>query len=493
MATPTSARPSITKRSSGPPTRARYWVIVFAVTLSILAYIDRVCISQAAPLISKDLNFSKSEMGLVFSAFALAYALFEIPGGWMGDWMGPRKVLMRIVIWWSAFTAITGGMWNMTSMWLCRFLFGAGEAGCFPNLTKAFSVWLPTEERVRAQGIMWTFARWGGAFTPPLVIGVLAYISWRQAFVLFGAMGVIWAVWFYKWFRDNPHEHPAVNEAEWELLKHNAVNAQSHGDVSRSSLIKAASAVLSVATALAVTSLIAPKYATYLLLAMVLGGGLFGHLWARKHRGTIWGEMLCSKSVWLLWAQYFCLSFPWYFYITWLPTYLQEHRKLSPLDSAYYAILPLLLGGMGSLFCGFVSPAVTKLTGSIGSTRRLMASLGFLGAGVMLIVSIQLDDPLYGMICMGMASFFNDLVMPGAWAACMDIGGKYAGTLSGSMNMMGNMAGFVAPMLGGYILDTYKLSSGASDWNLFLYVMAGVYLTGTIIWPFINPTKPLEG
>jgi len=156
-----------------------------------------------------------------------------------------------------------------------------------------------------------------------------------------------------------------------------------------------------------------------------------------------------------------------------------EHRKLSPLDSAY-------------VFCGFVSPAVTKLTGSVGSTRRLMAPLGFLGAGVMLIVSIQLDDPLYGMICMGMASFFNDLVMPGAWAACMDIGGKYAGTLSGSMNMMGNMAGFVAPMLGGYILDTNKLESGASDWNLFLYVMAGVYLLGTIIWPFINPTKALD-
>ena len=133
------------------PTKTRYWVVVFAVTLAILSYIDRVCISQAAPVISKDLGLDKQQMGYIFSSFAVAYALFEIPGGWMGDWMGPRKVLMRIVIWWSVFTAVTGFMWNFTSMAVARFLFGAGEAGCFPNLTKAFSTWLPKVERVRAR------------------------------------------------------------------------------------------------------------------------------------------------------------------------------------------------------------------------------------------------------------------------------------------------------------------------------------------------------
>lgn len=421
-----------------PPSKARYWVIVFAVTLSILAYIDRVCISQAAPLISQDLGFNKKDMGYVFSAFALAYALFEVPGGWMGDWMGPRKVLMRIVIWWSAFTAITGYMWNLSSMVVCRFLFGAGEAGCFPNLTKAFSVWLPADERVKAQGIMWTFARWGGAFTPPLVLFVLGHMSWRWAFVVFGAIGVIWAGLFYAWFRDNPKDHPSVNAGEMELLKNVAHNAEGHGNVP-------------------------------------------------------WGLLIRSRSVWLLWVQYFCLSFPWYFYITWLPTYLQEHRHLTPAESAKYAILPLFFGGMGSLFCGFVSPRITHITGSVKMTRRLMACAGFFGAGVMLIASIQLQDPLYAMIMMGFASFFNDLVMPGAWATCMDIGGRYAGTLAGSMNMMGNMAGFVAPTIGGYILENTKNSTGVSDWNSFLYLMAGVYLMGTAVWPFIDPVKPIEG
>src|SRR3954451_19933472 len=155
---------------SQKPTKARYWVVVFAVTLSVLSYIDRVCISQDAPVISRDLGLTKSEMGMIFSAFGIAYALFEIPGGWMGDWMGPRKVLMRIVLWWSFFTAATGFVRGFWSLWGVRFLFGAGEAGCFPNLTKAFTIWLPNNERTRAQGIMWMFARWGGAFTPPLVV-----------------------------------------------------------------------------------------------------------------------------------------------------------------------------------------------------------------------------------------------------------------------------------------------------------------------------------
>jgi sugar phosphate permease len=437
MATPKVQPIDRTASVGHPPTKARNWVIVFAVTLSILAYIDRVCISQAAPLISEDLGFSKKEMGAVFSAFALAYAAFEVPGGWMGDWMGPRKVLMRIVIWWSLFTAFTGAVWNFVSMWVVRFLFGAGEAGCFPNLTKAFSVWLPAAERVRAQGIMWTFARWGGAFTPPLVILTLRYMNWRMAFVVFGALGVIWAVLFYRWFRDNPKDHPSVNAGEMELLKACSENAESHGNVP-------------------------------------------------------WGLLIRNRSVWLLWVQYFCLSFPWYFYITWLPTYLQEHRHLTREESAQYAILPLFLGGLGSLFCGFISPRVAVMTGSIKFTRRFMASLGFLGAGVLLIVSIQTADPLYAMILMGFASFFNDLVMPGAWAACMDIGGKYAGTLAGSMNMMGNMAGFVAPTVGGILLDASKASTGTADWNQFLYLMAGVYLAGTVIWPFIDPVKPLE-
>ena len=413
------------------PTHTRYWVIFYAVTLAILSYINRVAISQAAPEITRDLKFTDVQMGKIFGAFALSYALFEVPSGWLGDWIGPRKVLLRIVLWWSAFTAITGAMWNFASMWLARFFFGAGEAGGFPNLTKAFTTWLPKSEHVRAQGIMWTFARWGGAFTPVLVVWVLRFVSWRWAFVLFGGLGVIWASFFYHWYRDNPRDHPSVNAAELELLEGSERLAAGHAKVP-------------------------------------------------------WAKLLRSRSIWLLWLQYFCSSFPWYFNITWLPTYLQQHWKLAPAEAARFAILPLFFGGLGALICGSISARFARRVG-LAQSRRILATSGFLGAALFLALSIQFHDPKWAMLSMGMASFCNDLAMPPSWAACMDIGGKYAGTVSGSMNMMGNLAGFVSPVVGGYIL-----TATGRDWNVFLYVLAAVYLSGTLIWPFIDPETPIE-
>jgi MFS family permease len=421
----------IQRSTATRPTRARYWVVVFAVTLSFITYIDRVCISQAAPDITRDLGLTKVQMGYAFSAFALAYALFEIPGGWLGDVIGARKVLMRIVIWWSFFTAATGWAWNLVSLWITRFLFGAGEAGCFPNLTKAFTTWLPQDERVKAQGIMWMSARWGGAVTPVLVVLVFHVMSWRRAFELFGALGVLWAIFFYRWFRDDPRQHKSVNEGELALLKGTEDLVSSHGNVP-------------------------------------------------------WKTLVTSRSVWLLWLQYFLLAYPWYFYITWLPTYLQEFRQLDQEKSALLAGLPLLFGGFGSLFCGLLSSYVTTLTRSVRATRRLLGSFGFLAASLLLILSINIPNATAAMLVMGLASFANDLVMPGSWGACMDVGGKYAGTLSGSMNMMGNLAGFVAPVATGYILQATN-----QNWNINLYVMAVVYLLGVFCWPFIDPVTPL--
>lgn len=279
---------------------------------------------------------------------------------------------------------------------------------------------------------MWTFARWGGAFTPPLVIFVFRYMDWRAAFGLFGALGLIWCVFFWIWYKDNPRDHKSVNQAEIALLVGAEETASGHGDVP-------------------------------------------------------WGKFLSSRTVWLLWVQYFLLAYPWYFYITWLPTYLQEFRGLDPGRSSQAAIFPLLFGGFGSLFCGFISAHVARWTGSVTRARRLLGSLGFFGAGMLIIASIQIQDPFLAMMVMGLASFSNDLVMPGSWGACMDVGGKYAGTLSGSMNMMGNMAGFVAPPLAGYLL-----SWTGGNWNVPLYVMAGAYLLGTLCWPFIDPVTPLD-
>ena len=438
------------------PTRVRHTVLVFAATLAVITYVDRVCIAQAAPHIQADLGLSAKQMGLAFSAFSLAYGLFEIPGGWLGDWIGPRKVLMRVVLMWSVFTAATGYAWNAASLVVARFLFGAGEAGCFPNLTKAFMNWLPADERTRAQSIMWLSARWAGAFTPLLVIWVMSWLSWRNTFVFFGAIGVVWAFFFYRSFRDRPQEHPRVNAAELALLADNAAGGPGHPRVP-------------------------------------------------------WSRLLASRSVWLLWAQYFCLTYGWWFYVSWLPTYLKETRGLELNQNAFMfwlervlsghfapetshkillaalAGVPLFFGGIGSIVTGLVTPGLGRAIGSVATTRKLLALAGFTGAAALLVFSFYLRDPLYAMLAMGLASLCNDITMPGSWSTCMDVGGRYAGTLSGSMNMMGSFGGMAAPLVIGVILDVT-----ARNWELTFWISGVIYFLGGLCWLGIDPVKPIE-
>ncbi len=446
------------------PTRTRHWVIVLAITLAVVQYIDRTAISQAKGDIAKDLKFSDNQMGWIFGAFALAYALFEIPTGWLGDKIGARKVLVRVVLWWSFFTAATGWAWSYASMLVTRFLFGAGEAGCFPNLTRAFSSWLPKSERTRAQALMWMGARWGGAFTPLLVVIVMYFVNWKTAFQLFALLGVAWAIVFWLWFRDNPRDHRGVNAAELALLKENEKITESHAAMP-------------------------------------------------------WRKLVTSPTMWFLWAQYFCLSYSWYFFVTWLPDYLKTNgrpllsnsflswlatnmagtvpKELIPkILNSVLAGVPLFFGGFGSIVAGLVAGRLIARGARVTIVRRSFGFIGLTGAAALLMTSYYIRDPLLAMFAMGMASFCNDLTMPGSWASCMDIGGKYAGTVSGSMNMMGNFGGLVGPTVVGYLLSVTATTNAAGDvvknW-LPVFVIASVtYFLGAFCWLFIDPVTPLE-
>ncbi|HEX4567364.1 MAG TPA: MFS transporter [Vicinamibacterales bacterium] len=414
--------------ASPAPTRARYVTVAFAMLLAVIQYLDRVGISQAAPSIQRDLHLSKVQMSWALSAFVFAYALFEIPGGRLGDRIGPRRVLMRIVLWWSFFTAAIGSTWNATSLIVTEALFGAGEAGCFPNLTRIFTTWLPKRERDRAQGLLWLSARWSGAFTPLIVAYMLDLMTWRRAFELFGVAGVIWAIAFFTWFRDDPRTHPSVNEAELALMP--------------------------------------PREET------AIGGE------------TPWRRIFSSRSVWLLCLQYACLSYGWYFYVTWLPTYLREARHTSVKFGALLASLPLLLGGIGSLISAQIIPRLAKRIG-FRLARRIVAMIGFVGASASIICFMQIADPARAMFLLGLAGFFNDFVMPAAWAGCMDIGGRHSGTVSGSMNMLGNIGGALSPLAVGYIL------TWTQNWALTFYVSSAIYLLGGVCWLFIDAHTPL--
>jgi sugar phosphate permease len=410
----------------------RYWVVVFAVTLAIITYIDRAALGLAAPGITKDLGLTKSQMGSVFFFFLLAYSFFEIPSGFLGDKLGARNVLMRIVIWWSVFIAATGQAWNHISLVVIQTLFGAGEAGCFPNIAKAFSIWLPRDERTRAQGIVWLSARWGGAFTPAIILVLFKFVNWRTAFALFGLLGVVWAIFFFRWFRDKPSEKKGVNAAELELLRGPEHHA-SHGHVP-------------------------------------------------------WKIFVASPQAWLLCGQYFCLSYSWYFSITWLPTYLREARHIDPSkgEFALLAGLPLFLGGIGAITSGFISKFLNRFTGSTNATRKLLGMGGLIGASVLMGSSTFFENPVLAVLALAFASFCNDLTLPGAWASAMDVGGSFAGTLSGSMNMMGNAGGALASYLAPQILLVAH-----DNWNAVLYVGAGVYFAGIFFWMFLDTVSPM--
>lgn len=417
------------------PSRTRYGVIVFAVMLGIIHYIDRVCISKAQNFIQKDLSLDDTQMGWVFGVFTLSYALFEIPGGWLGDKWGPRRVLLRIVIFWSVFTALTGYAWSLASMIACRFLFGAGEAGGFPNIAKMFSVWLPQREHGVAQGITWLAARWGGAFTPLLVVWVLGYVSWRNTFVIFAGLGAVWAAAFYLWYRDNPKDHPGVNEAELALLEESQKNLDT------------------------------------------------------KHANIPWGKLLTNRSVLLLWTYYFCITYVWYFYITWLPKYMEQELKMNMQDSWSSILngLPLFLGGIGCFIGGFVARRMAARSGNLSRARRQLGVFGMLGASGMIVLATTLNSPTYIMVALGLSGFCNDLSMPGAWGACMEVGGKLAGSVSGSMNMIGNLGGAL-----GIVAIPWLMNLTNKNWDQVMYVAAAVYGIAALCWAFIDSDQRLE-
>jgi MFS family permease len=413
------------------PSKQRYGVIGFVTAVAALTYVDRICISKAEPFIVKEFGLEPWQMGWVFASFGVGYALFEVPGGWLGDRIGARKVLTRIVLWWSLFTAATGWAWNFGSLLVTRFLFGAGEAGAFPNVARALKSWLPEHERVRAQSLVWLSARWGGAFTPFLIVFLLDVMPWRATLYIFATLGVLWSVFFYKWYRDNPRDKKGANQAELALIE---------------------------------GSTEAP---------------------AEQAGPTPWGEMFSSRTVWLLCLQYCCLAYAWIFYATWLPKYLVSVLHVDGKWGAFLNAFPLFLGGIGCLVSPFFLNAVSRRTGSVRTGRRVTGCVGFGAASLLLLLSFYLRNPLWAMVAMGFASFANDFVMPVSWAAAMDVGGRHTGTLSGVMNMASAVGGSLAPILTGYLL------ARPGGWELNFWISSAVYLLGLCCWLAIDPVTPL--
>src|SRR3954452_15750033 len=215
---PVAAQRAVPASVGVRPTRVRHDVLWLTVAAYMITYIDRVVISSAVPHIRQEFGFSLPTMGWILSAYYWGYSTFQVPGGWLGDRIGPRRALALIVTWWSLFTCLTALTWNATSMLVARFLFGLGEAGAFPIATRSLSRWMLPSERGYAQGITHAGSRLGAALTPPLVVALMTSYGWRPRFLCFGVLGIGWAAVWYFWYRDTPSEHKSVNRAELEMI-----------------------------------------------------------------------------------------------------------------------------------------------------------------------------------------------------------------------------------------------------------------------------------
>jgi MFS family permease len=473
-------------------------VLAALCSLAFLTYLDRICIMRVQGDIADELRLreltvddeadlaargltgealvkaraalgedrANRRLSWIFAAFLVGYTLFEVPGGWLGDVWGSRLVITRIVIWWSAFTALTGCVVIIArtitdsptvpllvgTMVLIRFLFGLGEAGAYPNVGRALGRWFPFHARAAAQGVIWMSSRLGGA-AAPLIIGTLTAAAggWKQAFWILGAVGVVWAAWFFWWFRDRPEQMPGVNAAESGLIR-------GGGDAGAGSIYD-----------------------------------------DHHHAGVPWLRLLSSANLWAIYVAGFTISFSWYFYVTFLPKYLKDTYGVDYTQSQVLTGLPLLVGGVSCLIGGRLSDYLIRRTGSRRWGRAIIGLTAYAAAAVCALVITQIDlaaraadgvdseslarrqalgASVIAVICVLTA--FQDLAVPVIWSLAADIGGRYAGTVGGAINSIGAVGGALSPFF-----------AAALGFDVIFYIYAGSYLLGALMWLRINAGETL--
>ncbi|HEY2844740.1 MAG TPA: MFS transporter [Bryobacteraceae bacterium] len=409
-------------------TRVRYRVVAAAVALAGVTYLDRVCVGVLAPSIMSDLKISQVQMSFVFSAFTAAYALFEMPTAWWADRIGSRQVLTRIVLWWSAFTMLTAAAASYSVMLAVRFLFGVGEAGAWPSAARVFSRWIPLRERGRVQGIFFAGAHLAGGLTPALVAWVALYLPWRAVFVMFGFVGLAWAACWYRWFRDEPREHPSVNAAEAGLIE------KTRG----------------------------------------LAGG--------EHRGT-WSEVFRIPGLLPLCLQYVANSYGYYFFITWLPTYLAQARGMSSAELAIFSGLPLTLSAIADVSGGFTTDALCRRLG-VRAGMRGIGVVSYVLAAAAMIAGTMASNARIGGTLIAIGGACSMFTLAPSWSAAIGMGGRNTALLSSVMNTSGQVGAFFSPIVLALIVQRF------GSWSLPLHVLSGLYLVAAVCWLAIRPEPP---
>jgi MFS family permease len=414
--------------AGAPRTSVRYHILGLSVLLYAITYMDRVCINAAMPAIAKEFSFDKPTQALIFSAFFWGYSNLQVPGGWLVDRFGPRRMLSAIVLWWSTFTMLTVGAWNAISFVVIRCLFGVGEAGAFPGATRAFSRWLTPSERGFAQGVTHSGSRLSAAVTPLAVGWLIMQYGWRLPFLLFGSIGVVWTIIWFLWYRDRPEDHPSISQGELAWI--NAGRTAG----------KQAKSVLS------------------------------------------WRKLLTQPNMWYVCIMYFCYGYVLWLFLNWLPTYFAEVHHFNLVQSGVYTMIPLLSGTLTNGLGGWLSDGIHRRTGNLRYSRRVVAISGFGIAVVFVPLCVLAPNPNIAVAAMSLAFGGLELTTGVSWAVPLDIGRDQSGTVSGVMNMFGNWGGAVSPLLVGWLVKWFS-------WTPAFVLGSFLCLVAALLWFKIDPTK----
>lgn len=430
-----------------PPTWVRYQVLFAACAVAVVGYVHRVGFATVSPDLKRELDLTSEHLGYLMMAFLIAYAGFEVPGGLLGDRWGVRHLLTVLVLGWSLLTGAVALAVALPAIWLLRFLFllvvrflfGMLQAGCFPCLSRMMTDWMPLRERGTAQGFIWTSSRLGGA-TVPLLLGLMLTVyAWEIALGLLMLLGLVWCLIFWPWFRNRPEEMPRANASEVDLI--------------------------------------------------LSGRGII----SRQHLS--WRLMLGNRSVWGLCLMYGCGGFSASFFITMLPDYLQNHRHLTAQQTKLLTSLPLACGVVACVLGGVLSDWIIRRFHSRKWGRRVSA-VGLILAGLAMLATIWVNDVIALGLLLCLTFFCNDLNMGPAWAACSDIGERYAGTVGGAMNMIGNLCAALMTVVSGILLERKDvplefLGFSVLGRDLLFGIFACSFTMGAFCWLLVDASKPL--
>ena len=407
----------------------RFRVLILLCSLTTLTYLDRICISIVGVRLKSDLHLNNEQFGWVLAAFALAYAVFEIPSGMLGDRIGPRKVFVRIVIWWSIFTALTGLVNGLIALLVVRFLFGVGESGTYPNSILVVSRWFPVSENGKALSWVGIGSQIGAAVAPLIIVPIAAVYGWRMPFFVIGAIGLVWVWICYRWFRDFPSQMKNMPAPERKMIELTC----RHKD---------------------------------------------------RQRLVPWRLIFRNSTLWPLMLMYFCCQWANYFFVAWMPVYLQEGRGFSENSMKQITSLLFIAGIIGFLAGGAAGDWFLKQLG-LKKGRRLTGMLGLGACGFLLLMAAISSNNSITAACLISANFSFSFGVMVSYAVCADIGRNNTGTVTGAMNFFGQMGAFSLALIFGKIVQI------THHFDYPLYLLSIVLFAGCMFWLAIDPEKPI--